>query len=163
MSLKGSNKKGLVVYWAASLLLCFGIAWLGSLAMGNSLSSWYLQLSKPVFNPPSWIFGPVWILLFFLMAWVLVLILEKQSDKKAHLAATFFLIQLVLNALWSWLFFFYHRLDLAFFEIVILWLAIIGTIIFSRRVQSKTFWLLLPYLLWVSFAAFLNATIWYLN
>jgi tryptophan-rich sensory protein len=150
-------------YWGAALVLCFGAALLGSQAMGSSLSTWYLQINKPFFNPPAWLFGPAWTLLFSLMAWSFVLIVAKQSDKKALPAVSLFLGQLVLNILWSWLFFYFHRPDWAFYDIIALWLAILATIILSYRLNHRAAWLLLPYIAWVSFAAVLNGAIWFLN
>lgn len=126
--------------------------------------SWYAGLAKPPFNPPSWVFGPVWTVLYVLMAVAAWLIWKDRGSvvaAAAPLAA--WLTQLVLNALWSWLFFGLHRMDLALVDIVALWFAIVVTIALFWRVLHAAAWLLVPYLAWVSFAMVLNGALWRLN
>jgi tryptophan-rich sensory protein len=115
------------------------------------------DLVKPSFNPPSWLFGPVWTTLFLLMGVALYLVWQRKKISK------WFWIQLLLNILWSVLFFGVKRPDLAFLEIVVLWIAILKTILEFGKVNKKAGRLLWPYLLWVSFAAFLNLMIVRLN
>ena len=157
-----------------SLLLCFSAAAIGGFATANSLSDWYINLNKPSFNPPNWLFGPVWSLLYTFMAitlwkvWSLAPSPERNLDKikapkEKELALTWFFIQLALNTLWSFLFFYFQWPLAAFVEIIILWIAILLTIIKFYALVPWTIWLLVPYLLWVSFAAFLNGTIAWLN
>jgi len=152
-----------------------------------AITSWYKELAKPSWNPPNWIFGPVWTTLFVLMGISLYLVWSKNfkvinkvfpkikkvpnkiSEKfwsgkwmKANIILIFSL-QLLLNILWSVIFFAQQNPALAFFELIMLWFAIIFTMVNFYRVSKLSAWLLLPYLLWVSFAGFLNLTIWMLN
>lgn len=121
---------------------------------------WYTLLEKPSWNPPGWIFAPVWTLLYILMgiaAWMVWK--ERGFTPPVYL----FIGQLALNAFWSYLFFGAHRPDLAFFEIALLFLCILATTVLFWKVRASAGALLLPYLLWVSFASILNLTIWRLN
>ena len=133
---------------------------IGGLFTSSSVSTWYLELAKPSFNPPSWIFGPVWIVLYLLMGISLYLIWTKKYNKAAFLA---FGIQLGLNLLWSILFFGMKSPLYAFIEIILLWISIFITIIYFHRINKVSAYLLLPYILWVSFAAILNLAILILN
>ncbi len=151
---------GLIV----SVTVCFAVAALGSLYTNPSIDNWYAALAKPSWNPPNWIFGPVWTVLYLMMAIAGWLVWRRRgSITGAAFPLAVFAIQLLLNALWSYLFFGLHRPGLAFAEIVLLWAAILATLLAFRRVIPLAGWLLLPYLLWVTFAAFLNFTIWRLN
>lgn len=123
---------------------------------------WYAQLVKPSWNPPDWIFAPVWTILYAAMAVAAWLVWrEVTSERRAPLAV--WTLQLVLNALWSWIFFGLHRPGWAAIEIGLLWLAILATTILFWRVRRVAGALLLPYLVWVSFAAVLNVALWWLN
>jgi translocator protein len=124
---------------------------------------WYLALNKPSWHPPAWVFGPVWSTLYVLMAVSAWLVWREGGFARQGRPLTLFLVQLVLNAAWSPLFFGLQRPGVAFVEIIILWLAIAATIVAFRRVHRVAAWLLVPYLAWVSFAAFLNGTLWRLN
>ena len=143
-----------------SIVLPFLASAIGSLFTASSVSSWYVTLIKPSFNPPSWVFGPVWTLLYLLMGISLYLVWIKKFDKTAF---TFFGIQLVLNALWSILFFGLKSPLFAFIEIIFLWVAILVTMIFFYKINRISAYLLVPYILWVSFAAILNFAIFILN
>jgi translocator protein len=149
------------------LIVCVMISELagiiGGLATASSVRTWYVNLVKPSFNPPSWVFGPVWTLLYALMGGALFLVWQKRTFSGARLAFIVFFVQLILNTLWSLIFFGLKNPGFAFFEIIFLWLAILATMILFYRVDPRTLWLLLPYLLWVSFASFLNYSIWRLN
>lgn len=142
-----------------SLLICQLAGFIGSLFTAPAIDSWYAGLVKPSFNPPNWLFAPVWTALFFLMGYALYLIWEKGALKPMLI----FFFQLVLNVAWSFLFFYLHLPFYAFLEIILLWLAILLTILFFARTSRPAAFLLLPYLLWVGFAAFLNFSIWRLN
>jgi len=147
-----------------SIVVCFGVAALGSLATDPNIDGWYAALRKPSWNPPNWIFGPVWSMLYLLMAVAAWLVWRRRGFVGASpLPLALFGVQLVLNGLWSVLFFGWHRPDLALIEIVFLWSAILATMLAFRRVVPLAAALLAPYLLWVTFAAFLNFTIWKLN
>lgn len=140
----------------------FLAAVIGSIFTASSVGNWYQTLQKPFFNPPGWIFGPVWTLLFFLIGCSLYLVWQsdKEGKKKAYLI---FGIQLVLNVLWSSLFFGLQNPGFAFAEIIILWIFIIWNIVIFRKFSSAAAWLLVPYLIWVSFAVYLNFSIFRLN
>lgn len=141
---------------------------IAGLSTGSGLS-WYAGIVKPAINPPAWVFGPVWTTLFALMGIAAFLIwsfyAEASADKKKgiKIALALFGIQLVLNTLWSIIFFGLHSPGGALIEIIFLWLAILATIIAFAKISKPAAWLLLPYILWVSFASYLNYSIWMLN
>jgi len=139
---------------------------LGSIANFTSLDSWYISLVKPSFNPPSWVFGPVWTLLFLLMGWSLYLIWQEKGllhKKQWYSTIKIFSVQLGLNILWSYLFFFFRNPLAGFLEIILLWVFILLNIIYFYKLNKTAGLLLVPYLLWVSFATFLNFNLWILN
>lgn len=136
---------------------------LGSVFTVPAISGWYETLQKPAFGPPNWIFGPVWTALYFLMGVAAFGVWRSSRRKKAKAALAVFCLQLILNAAWSFIFFGLKNPFWAFVDIIALWLAIIWTIVMFYRVSKPTALLLLPYILWVSFAAYLNYTIWILN
>ncbi|MCC5841864.1 MAG: tryptophan-rich sensory protein [Opitutales bacterium] len=142
------------------LVLCFGAAAVGSFF---SPGEWYASLNKPTWNPPSWVFGPVWTLLYALMAISAWLVWVRGGFSAQRGPLSLFLLQLALNAAWSPVFFGLERPDLAFLVILFLWLGIVATIIAFRKVSHPATTLLLPYLAWVSFATALNGAIWILN
>ena len=155
-----NNKMKKIWKLLISLVIPFLASAIGGLFTASSVSTWYLTLIKPSFNPPSWVFGPVWTILYLLMGISLYLVWIKKFDKNAF---TFFGIQLVLNALWSILFFGLKSPLFAFIEIVLLWIAILITVIYFYRINKISAYLLIPYILWVSFAAILNFAIFILN
>ena len=145
-----------VVCLAASFLA----AWVGS---QFHVGPWYADLAKPRWTPPNVVFGPVWTALYVLMGVAAALVWRRAGLAAAWKPLAFFGIQLVLNAAWSWLFFGLHRPGAAFLEIVVLWAAILITLVLFWRVRPLAGILFLPYLLWVSFAAVLNFLLWRLN
>ncbi len=124
---------------------------------------WYASLRRPSWNPPGWVFGPVWTALYAMMALAAWLVWKRGGFIQQRTALRLFLLQLALNAAWTPLFFGLHWPSVAFAEIVLLWLAIAATLAAFRRASRPAAWLLVPYLAWVSFAAFLNFTLWRLN
>lgn len=142
------------------LLLCFAAASLGAVFMPGQ---WYAALQKPSWNPPGWVFGPVWTALYTMMAVAAWLVWKQGGFAAQRRGLTPFLVQLALNAAWTPLFFGLHRPGLALAEILLLWLAIVWTIASFWPVHRVAAGLLLPYLAWVSFAAVLNGTLWRLN
>ncbi|MBU0758165.1 MAG: tryptophan-rich sensory protein [Nanoarchaeota archaeon] len=137
---------------------------LGSFFTITSISSWYSALNKPWFNPPNWIFGPVWTALYLMMGISLFLVWNKGVRTKIQKRAVFiFGVQLGLNSLWSILFFGIRSPLFAFIEIIFLWIAIVMTIGYFIRISKAAAYLLIPYILWVSFAAALNLSILMLN
>ena len=143
-------------------LSCFLAAGLGSLFTMVSVGSWYAGLAKPSWNPPGWVFGPVWTVLYALMA-VAGWLVWRRGGSESWLALRWFAVQLALNVGWSAVFFGLQMPGLAFVEILALWATIAATLRTSWRVSRPAGILLLPYLLWVSFAAALNFAIWRLN
>ena len=142
------------------LALCFAAT--GTAAF-VSIDGWYAALQKPSWNPPAWVFGPAWTVLYISMAVAAWLVWREGGWKAQGRALGLFLVQWVLNALWTPLFFGLHWPGLAFAEIVILWLAIAATLAAFWRINKVAGALLVPYLAWVTFAAALNFAIWRLN
>lgn len=128
-----------------------------------SPGGWYADLVKPTWNPPAWLFGPVWTMLYLMMGVAGWLVWREGGWAKQRWPLGLFVVQWCLNVLWTPLFFGLHRMDLAFVEIVCLWAAILATVLTFRRVQPWASVLLLPYLAWVSFASVLNFTLWRMN
>jgi tryptophan-rich sensory protein len=147
---------GLVGWLAVS----FAAALIGSRFMPGE---WYASLAKPSWNPPNAVFGPVWTVLYALMAVSAWLVWRRAGFSGAGAALGLFVFQLVLNALWSYLFFGLHRPDIAFFDIVVLWVGILAVTLLFWRVDRIAGALMLPYLAWVGFAAYLNYTLWRMN
>lgn len=147
-----------------SLLLCQLAGLIGSIFTAPAIDQWYQYLNKPFFNPPSWLFGPVWTILYLMMGVALYLIWqEKISWSKHKIVYLSFFTQLFLNALWSIIFFGWQQPGWAFLEILLMWAAIVTTIYYFYQHQKTAAYLLLPYLLWVTFASLLNFAIWRLN
>lgn len=143
-------------------MLCFAAAYVG--AMGSfQAPTFYAQLTQPDWAPPAWLFGPVWTVLYAMMAVAVWLVWRQGGGKQNRAALVWFIWQLALNALWSWVFFAWQLGLASFINIGLLWLSIVITLWLFRPVSRLAAWLLLPYLLWVSFAAFLNFTMWRLN
>jgi len=144
------------------VILCNLIGSMGSI-WTTSDSSWYKQIKKPSFNPPSWVFGPVWTLLFTLMGIALYFVWSAPASNVRTIALVFFGVQFLFNILWSYLFFGLENPFLALIEIFILLILIIVTGIYFFVVNNYSGYLLVPYFLWVAFASFLNFHIWKLN
>jgi len=147
-----------------SVALPLAVGGLSGFATAHGVSTWYPSLVKPSFNPPAWVFGPAWTVLYIMMGVAAFLVWRQGLDAEGvKIALTVFAIQLVLNGLWSILFFGLQTPGWALAEIVLLWMAIgITTLLFWRVVPSAGV-LLLPYWMWVSFATVLNASLWWLN
>lgn len=143
------------------IVVCLGAAGIGSLLTTPALRPWYASLSKPRWTPPNWLFGPVWTILFVAMAIAAWLVWRKVA--LTAVPVQLFLLQLLLNVAWSAVFFRLRSPGPAFAEIVMLWFAILATSIEFWRVVPAAGWLLLPYLIWVSYATALNFSIWRLN
>lgn len=152
---------GMLIFF---LLLCFGVAWTGAqVSPGIASSEWYDQLNKPGWNPPGWLFGPVWTMLYTMMAVAAWRIWTISGFSGGRKELSFFGIQLFLNGLWSQLFFNAQNPGLAFAEILLLLAAISITTFYFFRKDSVAGWLMVPYILWVAFATVLNGTIWFIN
>lgn len=149
---------------AISTFSCLVLGGLSGIATTSAINGWYSTIIKPSFNPPNWIFGPAWTLLYILMGISFALIWNagKNKDVKKN-AINIFLFQLILNLIWSFLFFTLQNPTIAFIEIIILVIAIMVTIRNFFSINKMAAYLLVPYLLWVLFATVLNGSIWYLN
>ncbi len=156
-----SNQKQLVglVAWLLCSFVAAGIGGAASIQAGP----FYAQLVRPEWAPPSSVFGPVWTVLYALMGIAAWLVWRVAGFRAAKTALTLFLAQLALNALWSWLFFAWHRGALAFADILLLWALIVATLIAFWRIRPLAGAMLVPYLVWVSFASALNYSVWQLN
>jgi len=146
-----------------AIIICEAAGGIGSIFTANSVAIWFPTLNKPSFNPPNWLFAPVWTLLFLLMGIALYLVWQKKSNQWVKTAVMIFAFQLILNIAWSFLFFFLHNPLAGLIEIIFLWLAILLTIIYFYKISKPAAYLLLPYLLWVSFAAVLTYFLFRLN
>lgn len=147
-----------------SVIICQGAGILGAVFTAPvTRSPWYTSLNKPFFQPPNWLFGPVWIILYLMMGIALFLLWQNGPKPFSAPVWWFFAMQLVLNTLWSALFFGLKSPGTALMEIVLLWLAIFLTILPLHAISKTAFWLMIPYLAWVSFASLLNGAIWWLN
>jgi benzodiazapine receptor len=151
-----------VVGLAGWLALCFAAAALGAVASIDA-RSFYAELALPAWAPPGWLFGPVWSALYALMGIAAWLVWRARGFRGARTALVLFVVQLAANVWWSWLFFAWREGALASGEIVLLWILILGTIVSFWRIRVLAALLLLPYLIWVTFAAVLNFTVWQLN
>lgn len=147
-----------------SVMVCLLGGFAGSFFTSSSLESWYLQLKKPALNPPSWVFAPVWTALYIMMGVAAYLVWEKwPKDRSAGPALALFALQLALNFTWSPAFFGARSPLLGLVVIMLMWAAIAATLVLFYRVSPPAAYLLVPYLVWVSFAVYLNASIFYLN
>ncbi len=147
-----------------SLFITQAAGGIGSIFTTPKIDTWYETLNKPFFQPPNWLFGPVWTLLFLLMGISLYLIWTGSwHHKLKEEALLIFIAQLVLNVFWSIIFFGFQNPSLAFLEILVLWTSILFTILYFVKLNKTAAYLLVPYIFWVSFASVLNFAIWYLN
>lgn len=150
---------------ALFVVLCLAVGFMSSKVTITSIETWYPTLEKPFFNPPKWIFAPVWTTLYVLMGIAAGRIWNKINQEKELVkkGLLFFMVQLALNALWSYLFFGLQNILLATIEIILLWLIIYETYLIFRKIDKKASYLLIPYLIWVGFASILTLTIYILN
>jgi benzodiazapine receptor len=155
----GQDIAGLIVF----LVICLAVSALGGLITATSVGSWYQALERPSFNPPDWVFAPVWTILYVMMAIAGWRVWRRTSFENIGKALVVFAVQLGLNLLWSFLFFGLQRIDLALIEIVILLFVIIFNTIMFWRVDRWAGMLFVPYVLWVGFATVLNTSLWWLN
>lgn len=162
-----NNKLKLLVALLAPLV----VGYVGSIFTTPTIPVWYATLAKPALNPPAWVFGPVWTLLYLLMGIAFYLVWHNHTDilkntridRVRRWGMGLWAVQLMLNLGWSVIFFKNHNIGGALIEIIFLWAAILTTIILFRKVSKKAAWLMLPYLVWVTFAAYLNYSIFVLN
>lgn len=154
--------KSLPAKIAICVLLCFTFGFLSGYLTTDAITGWYTTINKPSWQPPNWLFGPVWTVLYIMMG-IAVALIWHSDHKDENKAITFFVVQFVLNMAWSLIFFNLHQIGFAFLEILTLLLFIILTIIHFYKINKTAAYLLIPYLAWVIFATILNGTIWSLN
>jgi tryptophan-rich sensory protein len=160
MKLQASDIVSLVV----AVVIPLVVGGLGGVATASAIPTWYQGLNKPAWNPPNWVFGPVWTALYVLMGVAAWLVWRQGGDNpQVQVALAIFGVQLLLNLLWSLIFFGWRSPSWAVLEIVVLWGFILATTVLFYRVESVAGLLLIPYQLWVTFAAVLNAAVWQLN
>ncbi|WP_109489375.1 TspO/MBR family protein [Occallatibacter savannae] len=150
----------ILVVWIVG---CLAVGGLGGWWTAPEIPGWYRSLAKPSFNPPSWIFGPVWTTLYILMAIAAWRVTESADSSARTIGLGLFVVQLGLNLAWSWIFFHRHAIGSAAIEVAVLWVAIGATTVVFGRVSAGAAWLMAPYWAWVTFASILTATIWRLN
>ncbi|HTX86867.1 MAG TPA: TspO/MBR family protein [Candidatus Nanoarchaeia archaeon] len=149
---------------AGCILICLSVGFVGSVFTEPAINSWYAYLQKPSFNPPAWIFAPVWTLLYILMGIAAYLVIKKIKENRLAIAGIIiFAIHLIINVSWSIIFFGAKMIPLSFADIIVLWLLIVCLIIVFWRIDKRASLLLWPYLAWVSFASLLNLSIMLLN
>jgi len=146
-----------------SLLLPLGLGAIAGIFTSQAVPEWYATLSKPTFNPPNWIFGPVWTALYVLLGISLFIIWKLDVSRERNKAIVFFGIQLLLNFGWSFIFFYFQMIGLALIEIIVLWISILIMLIQFHKVKPLAAYLNIAYLLWVTFATILNAYYFFLN
>lgn len=156
-------KSGLIIKLFICLTIPLLIGGISGFITSNEVNAWYYILQKPSFNPPNYLFGPVWTLLYFLMGISLYLIWLSPQSKERRMALQIFVLQLFLNFCWSLFFFSFHLLFVSVVEILILWLSVFNMLRIFKKVNLVACYINIPYLLWVSFATILNISIWRLN
>ena len=147
-----------------SLLIPLLVGGIAAFFTTSGVNGWYAVANKPSFNPPNWLFAPVWTALYIMMGIALFLVWKTEGDKTIkQTALILFAVQLTLNFLWSFIFFYAKQPGWAFVDIIAMWLTILLTIIWFGKISSTAAWLLVPYIFWVSFASLLNFYIWRYN
>ena len=157
--MKRSNGIKLII----SIVLCVSLGSVGGLVTVNEIPTWYATLNKPSFNPPNWLFGPVWTTLYVLIGISVYLIWKQPVSTERNKALQLFILQFILNFCWSFIFFGLHATGWALIEMIALWILILLSILHFAKHSKTAAWLLVPYIAWVSFALLLNAAIWRLN
>lgn len=152
-----------IIQFILCILAPLSVGFVSAMGTSSSINSWFVTLNKPAFNPPNYLFGPVWTILYILMGISLYLILNSPKSEERKKALIIFSIQLFLNFSWSFLFFKFQLLNVAFFEILLLLFSIVAMIFSFYKINKKAAYLQIPYFMWVSFASVLNGAIWFLN
>ena len=155
--------KSKILKLLASLALPLILGAIAGLFTADAVPEWFKGLNRPSFSPPNWLFGPVWTILYILMGISLFLIWKQGVSKERNIAMFVFLLQLLLNFAWSFIFFYYNMIGLALIEIILLWIIILVMLVLFYKIKPMAAYLNIPYLLWVSFATILNAAYFILN
>ena len=156
-------KSALRLKFLISIILPLSVGAIAGIATAQSIPEWYATLNRPPFNPPNWIFGPVWTTLYILMGISLFLIWKQDVSKKRNVAILIFLLQLFLNFVWSFIFFYFKMIGFALIEIILLWITIIIMLVLFYKIKPVASYINILYLLWVTFATVLNASYYFLN
>jgi len=155
-----ANQPGKLI---ASLLLPLGIGGLAGMFTAETIPGWYATLHQPSFNPPNWVFGPVWTTLYIIMGISLFLIWKLPASKQRNQAILIFMVQLFLNFCWSFFFFYFKMMGLALIDILVLWIMILFMLVRFYIIKPVAAYINIPYLLWVTFATALNGAYFFLN
>jgi tryptophan-rich sensory protein len=147
----------------ASLLLPLGIGGIAGIFTTDAIPGWYATLNQPSFNPPNWVFGPVWTTLYIIMGISLFMIWKLPASKQRNQAILFFVVQLLLNFCWSFFFFYFKMIGVALVDILLLWITIIFMLVRFYKIKPLAAYINIPYLLWVTFATALNMAYFFLN
>ncbi len=146
-----------------SLLLPLGIGAIAGIFTAKDIPEWYATLHQPTFNPPNWVFGPVWTTLYILLGISFFMVWKLEANKERNRAILIFIAQLLLNFAWSFFFFYFKRIGVALIDIVALWLMIVVMLVHFHRLKPLAMYINIPYLLWVAFATALNVAYFWLN
>jgi benzodiazapine receptor len=152
-----------IIKLTVSIALPLMVGGIAGIFTAKAVPAWYATLSRPSFNPPNWLFGPVWTTLYIIMGISLYLVWSQPESKERNMALAVFAVQLALNFGWSFIFFYFRQLGFALIEIVILWFGIAAMMILFYKLRPLAAYINIPYLLWVSFATVLNAAYYRLN
>ena len=155
--------KSQIVKLIFSLLLPLGLGSIAGLFTAEAVSEWYATLNRPSFNPPNWVFGPVWTTLYILLGFSFFLIWKQEASRQRNQAIIIFLVQMALNFGWSFIFFYFNMISLALVEIVLLWISIVIMLFLFYKIKPAAAYMNIPYLIWVSFASILNTSYYLLN
>ncbi|MBU1094959.1 MAG: tryptophan-rich sensory protein [Bacteroidetes bacterium] len=155
--------KSKIIKLIVSIILPLAIGSIAGMFTSAGTSGWLDTLNSPSFRPPNWVFGPVWTILYLLMGFSLFLIWTQQTSRQRNLAIASFFVQLTLNFLWSFIFFSFHWIGIALTEIILLWVSIVIMLVLFYKIKPMAAYINIAYLLWVTFAAVLNASYYFLN
>jgi translocator protein len=147
----------------ASLILPLGIGGIAGMFISEAIPGWYASLNQPTFNPPNWVFGPVWTTLYTIMGISLFMIWRFEASKERNQAILIFMVQLLLNFCWSFFFFYFRMIGLALTDIIMLWIMILLMLVRFYKIKPLAAYINIPYFLWVTFATLLNAAYFLLN
>jgi benzodiazapine receptor len=156
-------KANLIIKLIASLLLPISVGGIAGIFTSEAIPGWYATLHQPSFNPPNWVFGPVWTTLYIIMGISLFLIWKLPASKQRNQAILIFMIQLFLNFCWSFFFFYFKMIGLALIDILVLWIMILFMLVRFYIIKPVAAYINIPYLLWVTFATALNLAYFFLN
>jgi len=156
-------RKNVFLKLVVSILLPIVVGAIAGMFTSAAVPEWYATLNRPSFNPPNWLFGPVWTTLYTLMGISLFLIWKQIAGKERNIAIFVFFLQLALNFCWSFIFFYFNMIGLALIEIIMLWISIVIMLVLFFKIKPIAAYINIPYLLWVTFATILNASYYFLN